>query len=96
MRKVLLLLLQYCLFLACFVIGSFAAPFHIRQVLAVTADGTRVFVWDGILLMALALALLLLIEASRRRLWPAAAWTAAALLLAALTGFGLRLGFMTI
>lgn len=96
MKKVLLLLVQYCLFLACFVVGSFASPFQIRQVLAITPDGTRVFVWDGVVVTALALAVILLIQASRHRLWPAAAWTVAALLLAAATGFGLRLGFMTI
>ena len=96
MKKVLLLLLQYCIFLACFVTGSFAAPFHLRHVIAVTADGTRIFIWDGVVLMALALALILLIQASRHRLWPAAAWTVVALLFAVGTGFALRLGFLTI
>lgn len=97
MKKVLVFLLQFCFFLACFAIGSFASPFHFRQVLGVTADGTRVFVWDGVLLMFLGVALVVLIEAlRRRRLWPAVGWTFAALVLAGGAGLALRLGFMTV
>lgn len=96
MKKVFLFLLQFCLFLACFAAGSFVSPFQLRQVLGVTPEGTRVFVWDGVVLMLLAAALVVLIEALRRRLWPAAALTCAALLLAGAAGYALRLGFMTI
>jgi hypothetical protein len=95
MKKLLLTLVQFVLFFVTFAAGSFLKPLHLRQVLSVTSDGTRVFIWDGVLLMLALFVLLLVIEAARRRLRTAAPWTTLALLLAAAAGFALKLGFLT-
>jgi hypothetical protein len=96
MKNVLLALLQFLLFLIVFAAGSFFPPFHVEQVLGTTPDGTRVFIWDGALLMGLLAAAILLIEAMRKRVAAAGRWTAIALVLAALAGYALKLGFLTI
>jgi hypothetical protein len=96
MKKVLLFLVQFALFLVTFVVGSFLTPLHIRQALSVTKEGTRFFVWDGLVLMALLFVLILLIEQARRRLASAGPWTASAFILAAAAGFALKLGFLTV
>jgi hypothetical protein len=95
MKNVLFAILQFILFLAVFAGGSFLPLFHIQQVLGVTPDGTRVFIWDGVVLMFLLLLVILLIEARRKRLPAAGPWTASAFALAALTGYALKLGFLT-
>jgi hypothetical protein len=96
MKRAVLALGQFVLFLVCFAVGSFAAPLHVRQVLGVTPDGTRIFLWDGVILMVLLLALLAGIEAARRRLATAGVWTVGAFVAAGLVGLLLRLGFMTV
>lgn len=96
MKKVLLTLLQFVLFLVTFAAGSFVAPMRIRQVLSVQPDGTHIFIWDGVLWVALLFLLILVLEAARRRIRAAAPWTLLALLLALIAGFALRLGFMTV
>ncbi len=96
MKNVLLTLLQFLLFILTFAAGSFLTPLHIRQVLSVSPDGTRVFIWDGFLLMTLLFAIILLLEQARRLLRTAGRWTVAAYLLAALAGLALKLGFMTL
>jgi hypothetical protein len=88
--------MQWLLFLFTFALGSFLPPFHLRQMLAQTPEGTRVFLWDGVVLMLGLYALILGIEAARRRLRSAAPWTTLALVLAGVAGFAARLGFLTI
>lgn len=94
-KKVFFTLLQFVLFLLVFAAGSFFPPFHIEHVLGTTADGTRVFIWDGVVLMFLLFATILLIEALRKRIRSAAPWTAAALVLAGIAGYAAKLGFLT-
>jgi len=96
MKKILLAIAQFVLFFVTFFVGSFMAPFHLRQLLSETAEGTRAFVWDGVVLMAGLFVLILLIEAVRRRLRSAAPLTTLALALAAFAGLMLKLGFMTV
>ncbi|MDP9038807.1 MAG: hypothetical protein M3O02_05955 [Acidobacteriota bacterium] len=96
MKNALMTLLQFVVFVLTFAGGSFLAPMHLRQVLAVTGEGTRVFVWDGVVLMTLVCVLILLIEQVRGHLRTAGRWTVAAYVLAAGAGLALKLGFMTL
>ena len=59
--KVLFAFLKFLLFLIVFAAGSFFPPFHIEHVLGTTPDGTRIFIWDGVVLMVILFVLLLLI-----------------------------------
>lgn len=93
--KVFLTLLQFVLFLIVFAAGSFVPPFHIQRVLSVTPSGTRIFIWDGVLLMTLAFAVILLVETLRKRIRTAAPWTTLAFALAMVAGLMAKLGFLT-
>ena len=93
--KVILAILKFLLFLIVFAAGSFFPPFHIEHVLAITPDGTRIFIWDGVVLMIILLVLLLLIEAARKRLRSSGPWTIAAFALAAIAGYAAKFGFLT-
>jgi hypothetical protein len=93
--KVFLALLKFALFLMVFAAGSFFPPFHIEHVLSVTPDGTRIFIWDGVLLMAACFVLIVSIEAARKRLHTSGPWTAAAFVLAAIAGYAAKFGLLT-
>jgi hypothetical protein len=93
--KVFFAILKFVLFLIVFAAGSFFPPFHIEHVLSVTPDGTRIFIWDGVVLMVGLLVILLLIEAVRKRLSSSGPWTAAAFALAAIAGYAAKFGFLT-
>jgi hypothetical protein len=95
MKKILLTLVKFALFFAAFFAGSFLAPLHLRQTIGVTHEGTRVFLWDGVVLMVAIAVLVLLAEAVRRRLAASGPWTVLALLLAGAAGYALKLGFLT-
>lgn len=95
MKKVLLTILQFVVFLLVFATGSFLPPFHIERVLGVTRDGTRIFIWDGALLMVALFVVILLIEAARKRIRSGAIWTTLAFVLAAAAGYAAKLGFLT-
>ena len=96
MKKALLTLLQFVLFLVTFAAGSFIAPMRMRQVLSVQPDGAHIFIWDGVLWAALLCLVILAVEAARKRMRADAPWTFLALGLALLAGLALRLGFMTV
>jgi len=95
MKNVLWTILQFLLFLLLFAAGSFVPVMHLQQVLSTTAEGTRIFYWDGIVLMTLLFLVILGIEAARKRLRTAAPWTALALALAAIAGLAMKFGFLT-
>jgi hypothetical protein len=95
MKNALFAILQFILFLAVFAGGSFLPPAHMEQVLSVTPDGARVFIWDGVAMMAVLLFVILLIETRRKRIAIAGPWTAAAFVFAAIAGYALKLGFLT-
>jgi uncharacterized membrane protein len=57
------------------------------------ANGTRAFEWDGVYLMLAIFALILVMEALRKRLRSAALWTAMALALATVFGLAMKFGF---
>ncbi len=95
MKNVLFALLQFVLFLAVFAGGSFLPPVHMEEALRVTPDGVRVFIWDGVAMMFLLLLVILLIEARRKRIAVAGPWTAVAFVVAGISGFVMKLGFLT-
>jgi hypothetical protein len=92
MKKLLAIVAEFSLFLLLDVIGGvFYHPFHIETQLS----GARSFAWDGILFMLLAWLLLLLVGAARKRFAASALPLTIALVLAALAGFFLKVGFAT-
>ncbi len=96
MKTTLAVIAQFLLFLVVDAIGAiFYHPFHIQTALSGTPLAQRFFVWDGLLLAALAYALLLLIAALRKRFRQAAPWSSLALALTLQVGYLLRLGFVT-
>jgi hypothetical protein len=94
-KNVFLAILQFILFFVVFAAGSFFPPFHVEHVLGSTSDGTRIFIWDGVLLMAALAAVILLIEALRKRISTSGPWTALAFILAGLAGYMAKFGFLT-
>jgi hypothetical protein len=96
MKNVLFAVLQFLLFLLVFAVGSFLPPFHIQRILSATPAATHIFIWDGVLLATLLFAVILLIEAVRKRIQSAGLWTTAAFVLALLAGFAAKLGLLTI
>ena len=98
MRKFFSVFLQFFLFLVTFALGSFVLhPFHVQTVLA-SSDAThaRSFVWDGLLLMLLLYALVLLIEALMKQLRAMALWSTAAVGLAGILGLMMKFGFISV
>ncbi|WP_353070337.1 hypothetical protein RBB75_09925 [Tunturibacter empetritectus] len=96
MKKAAVTLLQFVLFLLVFVIGSFAHPFNLQWGLTVTTPAvTRYFVADGLVLIFLLYALILVIEALTKRLRSYAPWTTVALILATVLGLMIKIGFVT-
>lgn len=95
MIKILLTILKFVLFLVIFAAGSFFPPFHLERVLALTPEGTRIFVCDGVVLMSVVFAVILLIEAARKRIRTSGPWTTLAFAFALVAGLALKLGFLT-
>jgi hypothetical protein len=99
MKNVLFAILQFVLFLALFFVGSFFGPLYLQMLhnlpsdVTLFANGTRGFHWDGVILMLILFALILAIEAARKRLRFAAPWTAAALIAATMAGLVMKFGF---
>jgi hypothetical protein len=94
-KNILLTIVQFFLFFVAFAVGSFMTPFKIAHVISFSPRGTRIFYWDGVLLMLILFAVILLIELLRKRLRTAAPWTVLALVLATVAGFAVKLGFLT-
>ena len=93
-KNVLFAFLQFVLFSLVYVAGVILAAFPAYRFLSfvtVAADGTK-FQWGGVLLAVGLLALILLIEALRKRLRGAAPWTALAFVLAAVVECVVRFG----
>lgn len=96
MKTTLALIAQFVLFLVVDAVGGiFYHPFHLQTELPGTALAQRSFAWDGVVLTVVAYALILLIEALRKRLRRAAPWSTLALAFALLAGYLLKLGFVT-
>jgi hypothetical protein len=96
MKKVILTIFQFVLFLLVFGAGSLFPPFHFEHVLIVTPGFTRIFVADGLLLMLALYILIVLIEVLRKRLRTSAPWTTIAVIFAAVFGLMMKFGFKTL
>jgi hypothetical protein len=94
-KNVIFAFLQFFLFLLIFLAGSLFPPFHLEHVLGATPEGTRIFIWDGALLMIAVFAIILAIEPARKRINAAGLWTTLAFVLAAAAGFAAKFGFLT-
>jgi hypothetical protein len=95
MKKALLAILQFVLFLIVFGAASLFPPFHFEHVLIATPGVTRIFVADGLLLMFALYVLIILVEVMRKRLRTSAPWTTLAVILAAVLGLMMKFGFLT-
>jgi len=97
MKKALSFLAQFVLFLATFAAGMIVAlfdPLRLRWFIThPTPTTTRYFTPDGLILMMLLYALILLIEAWRGKLRMSAPRTTIAFVLAMTLGFLLKFGF---
>ena len=96
MKNVFVALLQFVLFLLVFIVFSFKPVMNLQQVIGPTPDGTRVFIWDGLLLSAVLYLTILGIEAARKRIAQAGVWTTVAFVLSTAAGLAIKLGFKTI
>ncbi len=96
MTRVVLVALQFLVFLMVFALGSFLSPLHVRWfVTHVGPLTTRYFIADGLLLMLILYVVMLLAEALLKRLRTMGVWTSLALLLATFVGLIMKLGFVT-
>ena len=96
MKNVFVTILKFVLFFCVFAIFSFIPPMHLQHVVGPTSDGTRVFIWDGLLMSALLFVVILAIEAARKRISTSGTWTTVAFALAVMIGLAIKLGFKTI
>ena len=95
--RYLFLLMQMILFLAVFFVGSLLVhPFGVQTTLASGTGGVRLFQWDGVLLMLIVYAVVLGLEAVRKRLRSYAVGTTVSLLIAAGLGLWMKFGFVTL
>lgn len=94
-KNIFFALVQFVLFLVVFAAGSFFPPFHLEHVVGATPDGTRIFVMDGIVFTTVLFALILVVEAFRKRLNTAGPWTTTAFVLASFAGYAAKFGFLT-
>jgi hypothetical protein len=95
MKKVVIAILQFILFLIVFGAGSLFPPFHIEHVLIATPGTTRIFVADGLLLMFVLYILIVIVQVLRKRLRTSTPWTTLALILATVLGLMMKFGFLT-
>ena len=96
MKAVIALIVQTCIFLVLFLVGSLADPFHLRWFATrVSATTTRFFVPDGLILMCGAYGLLLVAELASRRLARLGLWTTLAFVIALVCGFLAKFGMVT-
>jgi hypothetical protein len=95
MKKAIAVILQLIVFLLVFLAGSFFPPFHLQHILAATPTEIHIFIADGLVLMFLLYAVIILIEALTKRLRTAAPWSTLAVILAAILGLMMKFGFLT-
>jgi hypothetical protein len=95
MKKVLLAIVQFVLFLLVFFIGSILPPFHFEHIILATPGATRIFVEDGLLLAIALYVLIVIVQILRKRLRTATPWTTVALILAIVFGLMMKFGFLT-
>ena len=95
MKKALITLFQFVLFLLIFFFGSILPPFHFEHIILATPGSTRIFVADGLLLTLALYVLIVIVQVLRKRLRTSAPWTTLALILAVVFGLMMKFGFLT-
>ena len=95
MRKAIITILQFFLFLIVFGAFSLFPPFRIEHVLSTSSTGTRIFIADGLLLASALYLLIILIEVLMKRLRVSAPLTTIAFVLATILGLMMKFGFLT-
>jgi hypothetical protein len=96
MKRLFVVIAQFVLFLFLDALGGlFYQPFHWTTALSSGALTRRTFSWDGIVFMAIAYLVVVLIAALRKRLRWSLPGATVALFLAAIAGYLLKLGFKT-
>ncbi len=96
MKRILLAIGKFLLFLLVFFAGSLANPFHLHWLVThPTPTTTRFFVPDGLILMAVLYVVILLVASLRKRLTTSGFYTTAAFVLALALGLLAKFGFAT-
>ena len=96
MKKAVLLILQFFLFLGVFLVGSFLHPFNFHwRVSHPTPETTHYFVADGLLILFALYAVILISQYFAKRLRTAGVATTMALVLALVVGFAAQFGSVT-
>jgi len=96
MKRVLSIVLQFILFLFVFFLGFLLTGLNKLPTLSISIGPSRVFVYDGLLLMLALYVLILLIAAARKRLAPALPNSTIALVLALILGLAMKFGFKSV
>jgi hypothetical protein len=95
MKKALLALGQFVMFLAVFALGSFMHPFNLHWAQKTAPTGViTFFVADGLLLAVGVFLAIVIVQAIRKRTCNTP-WTVIGFLLAVAVGYSIRLGFIT-
>ena len=95
MKRAILWLLQFLVFLAVIAAGSFASPFGVQSIFGRTPRLVHIFVWDGLLLGVALWIVVLLAEYLAKRLRSAGVLTTLAFIAAAAISLVIKLGFIT-
>ena len=97
MLRFFLVALQFVLFLLTFLMGSlFLHPFHVTTTLASDSAHSRVFLWDGLLLMLVLYGLVVVLEVATKRLRASGLGTTLALMAAGAAGLAMKFGFLSV
>lgn len=96
MKKALLTVAQFLLFLGIFALGSFLHPFNLHHWATTpsSAGVNRYFVPDGLLLAIGTFLAIVIVQALRKRTCNTT-WTIVAFLIAIGAGYALKFGFVT-
>ncbi|HEX2917291.1 MAG TPA: hypothetical protein VHN81_02160 [Edaphobacter sp.] len=96
MKKALLTIAQFLLFLGIFALGSFLHPFNLHHWATTpsSAGVNRYFVPDGLLLAIGTFLAIVIVQALRKRTCNTT-WTIVAFLIAIGVGYALKFGFVT-
>ena len=96
MKKALLTVAQFLLFLGIFALGSFLHPFNLHHWATTpsSAGVNRYFVPDGLLLAIGTFLAIVIVQALRKRTCNTT-WTIVAFLIAIGVGYALKFGFVT-
>ena len=94
MKRAIVTVAQFILFLILFAVGSVMNPFNLHWAATATAGTTRFFIPDGLLLAFGVFLAILVMQALRKRLCDSP-WTILSFVLAVSIGYAMKFGFVT-